>query len=78
MSDMPIEVARAFAAGLTIAIGVMLPAIAIGLIGREAIRGISRNPDAADKIQLTALLITAFAEALGIYALVVALVIKFA
>ena len=74
---MTIEVAKVFAAGLTIALGVMLPALAIGLIGREAMRGISRNPDASDKIQLTALLLVAFAEALGIYTLVVALIIKF-
>ncbi|MDP3963280.1 MAG: ATP synthase F0 subunit C [bacterium] len=74
---MDLETAKVFAAGLTIALGVIFPALAIGLIGREAMRGISRNPDASDKIQLTALLLVAFAEALGIYTLVVALIIKF-
>ncbi|KKU52056.1 MAG: hypothetical protein A3H69_04690 [Candidatus Sungbacteria bacterium RIFCSPLOWO2_02_FULL_47_9] len=63
--------------GLTIAIGVMLPALAIGMIGKEAVRSIARNPEAGERIQLTALVLVAFAEALGIYTLVVALVIKF-
>ena len=63
--------------GFTIAFGVMMPAVAIGLIGKEAVRSIARNPSAGDKIQLTALVLVAFAEALGIYTLVVALIIKF-
>ena len=64
-------------AGFTIAVGVMLPALAIGMIGKETVRSIARNPEAGDRIQLTALVLVAFAEALGIYALVVALIIKF-
>ena len=64
-------------AGFTIAVGVMLPALAIGLIGKETVRSIARNPEAGDRIQLTALVLVAFAEALGIYTLVVALIIKF-
>ncbi len=53
------------------------PAIGIGLIGGKAMEAIGRNPDAADKIQGNMILGLAFAEALAIYALVVALVIKF-
>ena len=71
------EVLLSFAAGLTIAIGVIFPALAIGLIGKETVKSIARNPEAGDKIQLTALVLVAFAEALGIYTLVMALIIKF-
>ena len=71
------ETMTSLVAGMTIAIGTMLPAIAIGLIGKEAVRSIARNPDAGERVQLTALVLVAFAEALGIYALVMALVIKF-
>ena len=71
------EAIPSIAAGLTIALGVMFPALAIGLIGKETVRSIARNPEAGDRIQLIALVLVAFAEALGIYALVVALIIKF-
>ena len=71
------QMVSSIVAGFTIAVGVMLPALAIGLIGKETVRSIARNPEAGDRIQLTALVLVAFAEALGIYTLVVALIIKF-
>ncbi|OHA05839.1 MAG: hypothetical protein A2934_04930 [Candidatus Sungbacteria bacterium RIFCSPLOWO2_01_FULL_47_10] len=71
------QVVSSIVAGATIALGVMLPALAIGIIGKEAVKSIARNPEAGERIQLTALVLVAFAEALGIYALVVALVVKF-
>ena len=58
--------------GLIIAIGGMLPALAIGLIGAKAMEAIGRNPDAQGKILPAMLLGMAFAEALAIYALVLA------
>lgn len=57
--------------------GVVGPAIAIGSIGSNAMKGIARNPEAAGKIQTSMILVVAFAEALGIYALVVSLILKF-
>lgn len=68
---------RLLATALAIAVGVIAPAIAIGAIGTAALRGISRNPEATSKIQTNMILAIAFAEALGIYALVIALIIKF-
>ena len=59
------------------AIGTIGPAIAIGLIGFSACKGISRNPQAGSLIQTTAIVLVAFAEAIAIYALVVALILKF-
>jgi len=61
----------------TIAIGTIMPAMAIGKIGSEGLKAIGRNPEAADKIQTAMILSIAFAEAVAIYALVIALVLKF-
>ena len=44
---------------------------------RKALEAIGRNPDASNKIQTNMILGMAFAEAIAIYALVVALIIKF-
>ena len=58
--------------GLIIAIGGVGPAIGIGLIGAKAVEAIGRNPEASGKIMTAMLLGMAFAEAIAIYALVVA------
>jgi F-type H+-transporting ATPase subunit c len=63
--------------GLTIMIGGIAPALAIGLMGSKAVEAIGRNPEAASKIQSNLILGFAFAEAIAIYALVVALILKF-
>ena len=64
-------------AGVTIAAGSIFPALAIGKMASKALEAIGRNPEAASKIQTPMILAIAFAEAIAIYALVVALVIKF-
>ncbi|MCH7541489.1 ATP synthase F0 subunit C [Patescibacteria group bacterium] len=63
--------------GLIIALGGVGPAVGIGLIVMKAMEAIGRNPEAASKIQTAMILAIAFAEAIAIYALVVALMIKF-
>ena len=62
---------------LAIAVGAIGPAIAIGMLASKAMEAIGRNPEAASKIQTAMILAIAFAEAIAIYALVVALIIKF-
>jgi F-type H+-transporting ATPase subunit c len=57
--------------GATIAVGGMMPALAIGKIVSKAMEAIGRNPEAADKLFVPMLLGAAFAEAIAIYALVV-------
>ncbi len=57
---------------LAIALGSIGPAIGIGLIGAKAMEAIGRNPDAQAKILPAMLLGMAFAEAIAIYALVIA------
>lgn len=58
--------------GLIVAIGGMFPALAIGLIGAKAMEAIGRNPEASGKILPAMLLGMAFAEAIAIYALILA------
>ncbi len=68
---------KIIATAATIFIGTGLPALAIGRIGASALEAIGRNPEAASKVQTAMILAIAFAEALAIYALVIALIIKF-
>ena len=49
----------------------------IGILVSGAVQGIARNPDASGDIQTNMILGIAFAEAVAIYALVVALIILF-
>lgn len=74
---MDIESIKLWAAMGTIAVGAIAPAISIGIIGSRAADAIGRNPEAGSKIQTAMILALAFAEAIAIYALVVALIIKF-
>jgi len=74
---METEAIRLLATMGTIIIGTIAPAIAIGWIGSRASDAIGRNPEAAPKIQTAMILAIAFAEAIAIYALVTALIIKF-
>ncbi len=66
-------IGMAIAAGL----GVFGPAIGIGMIGGRAMEAIGRNPEASGKVVSNMILAIAFAEALGILALVVSFIIKF-
>ncbi|MDD5251969.1 MAG: ATP synthase F0 subunit C [Patescibacteria group bacterium] len=59
------------------AIGTIGPALAIGLIGAAALIAMARNPQNSDRIQIAMVIAIAFAEAIAIYALVVALILKF-
>ncbi|MDP2708588.1 MAG: ATP synthase F0 subunit C [bacterium] len=60
------------AKALAIGIGSIAPALSIGMIGSKAMEAIGRNPEAAGKILVPMLLAAAFAEAVAIYALVIA------
>lgn len=65
------------ATAVVMAIGAIGPALAIGNLAGKAMEAIGRNPEASSKIQTAMILAIAFAEAIAIYALVVALIIKF-
>jgi F-type H+-transporting ATPase subunit c len=64
------------AAGLAM-VGTFGPGLGLGILGYGAMQGIARNPDAAGAIQINMILAIAFAEAVAIYSLVVAMLILF-
>jgi ATP synthase F0 subunit c len=68
--------AQFLGAGLAM-LGAIGPGIGIGLLGMGALQGIARNPDAAGDVQTNMILGIAFAEAVAIYCLVVALLLIF-
>ncbi|KKT24841.1 MAG: hypothetical protein UW11_C0039G0002 [Parcubacteria group bacterium GW2011_GWA2_43_9b] len=64
------------AKALAIGLGTIGPALGIGMIGAKAMEAMGRNPEASGKLLVGMLLASAFAEAVAIYALVVAFSIK--
>jgi F-type H+-transporting ATPase subunit c len=74
---MPYESATQIAAALAIGLGALGPAIGIGMLASKAMEAIGRNPEASGNVLANMILAIAFAEAIAIYALVVALAIKF-
>ena len=67
---------KAIGAGMAM-VGALGPGIGIGLVVNGALHAIGRNPDALANIQTNMILGIAFAEAIAIYALVVAVMIGF-
>ncbi len=74
---MDVEGLKAIGAALAIGLGAIGPGIGIGILGSKAMEAIGRNPEASGEIRTNMLLGIVFAEAVAIYALVVALIIKF-
>ena len=74
---MPPQLYTQLAVGLAIGLGAIGPGIGIGLIGSGAMQALGRNPEAAPIIQTNMILSIVFAEAIAIYALVIALLVKF-
>lgn len=70
-------VVRFLAIAIVVGAGMLGPAIAVGMIGAKGVSAIGRNPEASSKIQTAMILAIAFAEAIAIYALVIALILKF-
>lgn len=69
------EMIETLTKGLTIAIGGLAPALAVGKIGAKAMESIGRNPESVDKLFVPMLLGMAFAEAIAIYALVITFIL---
>jgi F-type H+-transporting ATPase subunit c len=68
---------RLLAAALAIGLGALGPGLGLGCIGGKAMEALGRNPEAADRLFTPMILGLAFTEAVAIYALVVALIIRF-
>jgi F-type H+-transporting ATPase subunit c len=74
---MEIEAAKLIGAGLAIGAGAIGPGIGIGLLTLGALQSIGRNPEGEGSIRVNMFIGIAFAEAVAIYALVVALILLF-
>jgi F-type H+-transporting ATPase subunit c len=74
---MDAETMKQLGTALAIGLGAIGPGIGVGLVGAKAMEAMGRNPEAADIVRTNMILGMAFAEAIAIYALVVALIIKF-
>lgn len=71
------ESLKLIAMGLAAGLGVIGPGIGIGIIAGKALEAIGRNPETENTIRINMFLGIAFTEALAIFALVVALIIRF-
>ncbi len=69
------EAVKLLAVGMVGSIGLLGPALGIGLIGFSALQGLARNPEASGPIMTNMILVTAFTEAIGIYALIIAIIL---
>lgn len=78
VSQLNADAIKAIAMAIAAGLGVLGPGIGIGILVSRALEAIGRNPEAAGKVQSTMILGIVFVEALAIFALVVAFVIRFA
>ena len=74
---MDVDTMRMLAAGMAAGLGLLGPALGLGLIGYATVQALGRNPEARPAIMTNMILGIAFAEAVAIYALVVAVVLVF-
>jgi len=69
------EAAKMLAAGLAMGLGALGPGLGIGILGYGAMQALGRNPEARGAIMTNMILAIAFAEAIGIYALIIAIIL---
>jgi F-type H+-transporting ATPase subunit c len=74
---MDAETMKMLAVGLVIGLGALGPGIGIGIIGYGAMQGLARNPEARGPIFTNMIFAVAMAEAIAIYALIVAIMLGF-
>jgi F-type H+-transporting ATPase subunit c len=68
-------VMKMLAIGLGVGLGMLGPALALGLIGFSALQGIARNPEARGPIFTNMILVAGLAEAIAVYVLIVAILL---
>ena len=69
------ETMKMLAAGLAMGLGALGPGLGIGILGFGAMQALGRNPEARGAILTNMILAIAFCEAIGIYALIVAIIL---
>ncbi len=70
------KVIQNLAVGMAAGMGMLGPALGLGLVGYAALTGISRNPEASGSIFTNMILVAAFIEALGIYVLIIGIIMS--
>ena len=68
---------KMLAAGLAIGLGALGPGVGIGILGYGAMQALGRNPEARGPIMTNMMIAIAFAEAIAIYALIIAIIMVF-
>ena len=74
---MDVDTAKQFGAAIAIGVGAIGPGLGIGLAVRGAMEALGRNPEAEGAIRTTMIIGAALAEAVAIYAFVIAIIILF-
>ena len=69
------DVIKLMVVGLIGTLGLLGPAFALALIGHTALSGIARNPEAGGRIFTSMILVAGLAEAIGVYALILGIVL---
>ena len=72
---MDAEAMKMLAAGLAMGLGALGPGLGIGILGYGAMQALGRNPEARGAIMTNMILAIAFAEAIGIYCLIIAIIL---
>ena len=72
-----VDAVRYIGAAIAIGVGAIGPGLGIGLAVRGAMEALGRNPEAEGAIRTTMIIGAALAEAVAIYAFVIAIIILF-
>jgi F-type H+-transporting ATPase subunit c len=67
---------NSLAVALAIGLGAIGPGIGVGIAGGQALSAIGRNPEAEPLVRINMFIALAFAEAISIYALVIAFLLS--
>ncbi len=71
------DAVKSMGSALAIGLGALGPGLGLGLAVRGAMEALGRNPEAAGDIRTTMIIGAALAEAVAIYAFVIAIIILF-
>ncbi|NQT47945.1 MAG: hypothetical protein HQ578_03105 [Chloroflexi bacterium] len=72
---MDAEAMKMLAVGMVGGLGLLGPALGLGLIGFATVQALGRNPEARPAILTNMILVAALTEAIGIYALIVSIIL---
>lgn len=74
---MELEAAKTLGMALVVGLGVIGPGVGLGILVGKALEAIGRNPEASGQITTNMFIGIAVTEALAIFAIVIAFIIKF-